>query len=90
MKEADLIADIARQAGVSKAVTKKILRALSTSVSKALKDGEKVTLRGVGNFTVVERKARIVKHPRTGKNVMISARMVPKFKAGSKLKASVK
>ena len=37
------------------------------------------------SFSVVKRKARTAKNPRTGKAVKVPAKKVAKFKAGSKL-----
>jgi DNA-binding protein HU-beta len=55
------------------------------TIQEQLKKGEKVTLIGFGTFSVVKRKARTAKNPRTGKAVKVPAKKVAKFKAGSKL-----
>lgn len=89
MKEKDLIKDIARQTRFSETATKKILRALSTSVAKALKEGEKVPLTGLGTFAVGKRKARKGRNPQTGSLIDIPEKKVTKFKAASKLKKHI-
>ncbi len=45
---------------------------------------------GFGKFSTLDRAARMGVNPRTGEKVHIAAATVPKFSAGSKLKATVK
>ena len=45
---------------------------------------------GFGKFSTSDRAARMGVNPRTGEKVHIAAATVPKFSAGSKLKATVK
>ena len=58
-----------------------------SQVTKALKKGDSVTLVGFGTFSVSQRKARTGRNPQTGKPIKIKAARVPRFKAGTKLKA---
>jgi len=60
------------------------------TITKALIKGEKITLTGFGTFSVSKRAARMGVNPRTGAKIRISARTVPKFKAGKSLKDAVK
>ena len=86
MKESELIKDIASQANISHADAKRALRALSTSISKALKNNDKVNLRGIGVFATAKRNARKGRNPKTGEQITIKEKKVVRFKAGSKLK----
>ena len=90
MNKADLVAKIADSSGVSKAAATKALNAFTTTVTKALKKGDKVTLVGFGTFSVVKRKARNGINPQTGAKIKIKARKVPKFTCGKALKDAVK
>jgi len=56
------------------------------SIKDSLANGEEVKLSGFGNFIVREKSARPGRNPKTGEQVMISARKVVTFKAGPKLK----
>ena len=89
MNKSELIAAVAKEAGVSKAEAEKIVNATISSISKALAKGEKITLIGFGTFDVAKRKATTGRNPRTGEPIKIPARNVPKFSAGSKLKEAV-
>ena len=89
MNKSELIAAVAKEAGVSKAEAEKIVNATISSISKALAKGKKITLIGFGTFDVAKRKATTGRNPRTGEPIKIPARNVPKFSAGSKLKEAV-
>ena len=51
-----------------------------------LKTGEEIKLSSFGNFVVREKSPRPGRNPKTGEEVIISARKVVTFKAGPKLK----
>jgi DNA-binding protein HU-beta len=86
MNKSDLVAKIAEQAGITKAVAEKALAAFTGTVETAIKAGDKVTLIGFGTFSAVTRKARIGRNPATGKEIKIAAKTSGKFSPGSALK----
>ena len=55
-------------------------------IIETLKNGEEVKLSSFGNFVVREKTQRAGRNPKTGEEVIISARKVVTFKAGPKLK----
>lgn len=85
MNKTELVNAMAEKAGMTKVAAKKAMTACFGTIQEQLKKGEKVTLIGFGTFSVVKRKARTAKNPRTGKAVKVPAKKVAKFKAGSKL-----
>ena len=85
MNKADLIAEIAGAAEISKASAAKALDAATKAVAAALKAGDKVTLVGFGTFSVATRGPRTGRNPRTGVNIKIVAKKVAKFKPGKQL-----
>lgn len=90
MTKADLIDAMASGADISKAAAGKALDTLTTTIAKALKKGDKVTLVGFGTFTVTKRKARKGRNPRTGEAIKIAASKSPKFSAGKGFKQAIK
>lgn len=90
MMKAELIANISKEAKITKAAAEKALNSFTSNVTKALKKGDKLTLTGFGTFMVAKRKARSGRNPRTGKEIKIAATKVAKFKPGNKLKETVK
>ena len=89
MNKTELIEKIAATAGLTKADSKKALEATLTAVKDALAAGEKVSLIGLGTFSVNERPAREGINPRTKEKVQIAAKKVAKFKAGAELDAAL-
>ena len=90
MTKAELIANISKEAKITKAGAEKALNSFTSNVTKTLKKGDKLTLTGFGTFMVAKRKARSGRNPRTGKEIRIPATKVAKFKPGNKLRHTVK
>lgn len=90
MTKAELIDKIASGTGLSKADASRALDSTLNSVKSALKKGQKVTLVGFGTFSVVKRKSRKGRNPRTGDVITIPAAKIPKFTAGKSLKDAVR
>jgi DNA-binding protein HU-beta len=81
---------VAAKAGMSKRDADAAVKAVLDTITDALKKGDSVTFTGFGKFSTSARAARMGVNPRTGAKVMIPATTVPKFSAGSALKAAVK
>jgi DNA-binding protein HU-beta len=90
LTKAVLIDKIASGTGLSRTDASRALDSALNSVKSALKKGQKVTLVGFGTFSVVKRKSRKGRNPRTGDIITIPAAKLPRFNAGKKLKNSVK
>lgn len=90
MTKAELVDQMAKDSGITKAAAGAALDSFITNVTKALKkkDG-KVTLVGFGTFAKVRRKARKGRNPQTGEPLKIKARNAVTFKAGKKLKDAI-
>jgi DNA-binding protein HU-beta len=90
MTKAELIDKLASGAGLSKVDASKTLDTTLNAIKGALKKGQKVTLVGFGTFSVVKRKSRKGRNPRTGDVITIPAAKVPKFTSGKALKDAVR
>ncbi len=90
MTKAELVASMAKDAGISKAAAAKALDSVVDGITKTLKkkDG-KVTLVGFGTFAKVRRKARTGVNPATGVKIKIKARNAVTFKPGKALKNAI-
>ncbi len=89
MNKAELIDQMAAQAGLSKADAKRALDAFVDATTGALKGGDRVALVGFGSFAISQRNARTGRNPQTGAPIKIAAKKVVKFKAGSELADTV-
>ena len=67
----------------------KIIDTLFNCVTKALKDGDRVELRGFGTFSTKLRNARIGRNPKTGEPVAIPQKKMPFFKMGKSMRERI-
>ncbi|MCU0435778.1 MAG: HU family DNA-binding protein [Bacteroidia bacterium] len=89
MNKAELIEAIASESNLSKADAGRALDAITGSITKALKKGDKISLVGFGTYSVTKRAARMGRNPQTGKAIKIAAKKVAKFKAGTDLNKTI-
>jgi DNA-binding protein HU-beta len=89
MNKGDLVNEVAAVVGTKKEAQAAVDCVIS-SITKALKKGDAVTLVGFGTFKVTKRKARKGRNPQTGEEIKIKASKAPKFTAGKSLKEAVK
>ena len=89
MNKSDLIGEVAKVVGTKKAAQDAVDCVVS-SITKALKKGQDVSLAGFGTFKVVKRKARKGRNPNTGEEITIKATKAPKFTPGKAFKEAVK
>ena len=90
MTKQEFVSAIAQRADLSSRDAQKAVDAFLDTISDTLKGGGEVNFTGFGKFSVSNRAARQGVNPRTGERVQIAATKVPKFSAGSQLKAAVK
>ena len=88
MNKGDLINEVASVVSTKKEAQGAVDCIFST-ITKALKKKDTVTLAGFGTFKVDKRKARTGRNPQTGEEIKIKAKKVPKFVAGKPLKDAV-
>jgi DNA-binding protein HU-beta len=86
MTKVDLIEQVSQKTELPKRDVERVLEAAIGAVQQALAHGEKVSLTGLGVFTVADRKARLARNPKTGAQVEVPARKAAKFKPAKELK----
>ena len=89
LNKQQLTAKVAGDTGLTKVDAEKAIKAAVGAISAELAAGGNVTLIGFGTFSVMAKKARTGKNPRTGATIKIPAKKVPKFKPGKALKELV-
>ena len=89
MTKADVIDRIAEGTGLTKIETRAVVEGFMTTVADALKDGDRVELRGFGIFEVQHRAPRTARNPQTNEPVQIEARDVPAFRPSTTLREAV-
>jgi nucleoid DNA-binding protein len=88
MNKGDLVNEVAKAMNTKKEAQIAVDCVFST-ITKALKKKDTVTLVGFGTFKVNRRKARTGRNPQTGEEIKIKAKNVPKFVPGKALKDAV-
>ncbi len=86
MNKRELAEAMAEAADISQAAAVRALDGMVAAVTKALQDGESVSIVGFGTFLVRDRAARTGRNPKTGETIQIAASKAPAFKAGKALK----
>ena len=89
MNKTELVEAIASSTEMTKTDVDKVVTAFVDVVTEALVKGDKVSLKGFGNFEVRERGERTGRNPRTGETMTIAASEAPAFKSSSALKNAV-
>ena len=90
MTKQEFIQKVAEKSGLTNRDAAKAVEAFMESVTETLKSGDSINFTGFGKFSAAHRAARQGVNPRTGERVQIPATTVPKFSAGSQLKAALK
>jgi DNA-binding protein HU-beta len=89
VNKAELIEALSAHYDGSKTEAAKALNAVVQTITYKTAAGEKVSITGFGVFEKVHRSARMVRNPRTGERKKAKATAVPRFRAGTDLKAYV-
>ncbi len=89
MTKADIVDNIAQATGLTKVETEAVVDGFLATVSKAMKEGKTIEIRGFGSFKVKKRKARMARNPRTGDEVFVDEHYVPIFKVSKELRNGV-
>jgi integration host factor subunit beta len=89
MTKAEIIKMLADQVGLTRREAAEVLSVVLTGVVQAIRNGEKVELRGFGSFRTRKRQARAGRNPRTGAQVRVPPKVVPYFKPGKQLRETL-
>lgn len=85
--KADIIEKVYERIGFSKKEASDLVEKAFDAIKEELRNGEKVKISGFGKFVVKSKKDRVGRNPRTGEEMVITARRVITFKVSQVLKA---
>ncbi len=89
MVKADIVNIVHEKVGFTKAEASEVVEAILQVVKETLQNGEVVQVVGFGSFVVRNKKERVGRNPKTGKEIKIDPRNVLTFKASQILRAKV-
>jgi DNA-binding protein HU-beta len=87
MTKIEMVDKIGENVALPKKDIEKVLDQFVKISQDALKAGVKVSLTGLGSFSVKQRKGRMARNPKTGEKVEVPPKKVVKFKPGKDLTA---
>lgn len=86
----DMVDKVHSTLGTTKADAERAVEAIIDTITACLKNGEEVSIAGLGIFEAKTRAGRTGRNPRTGATIQIKAMKVPKFRASKTLKDALK
>lgn len=89
MNKSELVAVVAKEAGVARGSASRVIDAMLNAVIETLKEKDEVRIVGFGTFTTRERKETTARNPRTREIITVPASFLPVFRPGKFLKKEV-
>lgn len=89
MNKQGLVEMVHGKLGGTKVQAEDIVDSIFGTIIETMKKGQEVSVAGFGIFSVKGRAARMARNPKTGEQVKVAAKKVPKFRAAKGLKDAV-
>lgn len=87
MTKSELIENISAQnTNLTKKQVEFIVNGVFSSIKDALRNDDKVEIRGFGSFKIREKNSKTGRNPKTGDKVDVPSKKVPYFKPGKEIK----
>ncbi|MGI4756234.1 MAG: HU family DNA-binding protein [Janthinobacterium lividum] len=86
MTKAELVDQVTSLDDLPRRVSDVIVETFFEGIVQALKEDEKVEIRGFGSFRTRQRNSRTGRNPKTGVKVDVPAKRVPYFKPSKELR----
>lgn len=90
MNKQDIAEKVHSVIGTTKADAERAVEAMIEVIVTTLKNGDEVSIAGLGIFKTKTRAARTARNPRTGASVQVPSMRVPKFQPAKALKEAVR
>ncbi len=89
MTKSDLVEFLSEKLSLPKGRAEEVVNCVFDSMEKALREGQRIEIRGFGSFEIREYKAYEGRNPRTGEAVEVKPKKLPFFKVGKELKERI-
>lgn len=86
MIKQDIVARVSAKMGMTKVRAEEAVDCVIDALKNAMKEGERIELRGFGVFVVKPRKSGIGRNPRTGAEVPIPPGKTVRYKPGKDIR----
>ena len=89
MNKSELVDVLAQRANLTQKKAEAVVNVIFDSMTEALRQGDRIEIRGFGSFVNKEYNAYTGRNPRTGESIEVAAKRLPFFKVGKELKEKV-
>ncbi|MGM0576353.1 MAG: HU family DNA-binding protein [Myxococcota bacterium] len=89
MNRSELVEEISKDKALPRKAADAAVSAVFDTIFEAIKEDERVEIRGFGSFTTRHYDAYTGRNPRTGEPVDVAAKRLPFFKVGKDLRKRV-
>ena len=89
MTKADLVEEVTALGDLTRRDSDVVVETIFDAMVDALREDDKIEIRGFGSFRTRQRKPRIGRNPKTGDRVEVPAKRVPFFKPSKDLRDAV-
>jgi integration host factor subunit beta len=90
MIKADIVKQLSEQSNLNHKLAKIVVDTIIDTIRKAIISGERVEIRGFGNFSLRSYKPYKGRNPRNGEIVEVPAKRLPYFRVGKELKETIR
>ncbi len=89
MKKSDLISLLAARENLTEGKAARIINLIFDGFKDALAKGDRIEIRGFGNFVMRDYRTYTGRNPKTGDKLEIKPKRLPYFKVGKELKEKI-
>ena len=89
MTKSELIETVVEQGDYPRRQVELAVNTIFDAMVAALADGERIEIRGFGNFTVRHYEAYVGRNPKSGEPVRVPEKQMPFFKVGKDLRERI-
>lgn len=89
MNKSDLVERIVERARLPRKRAEAVVNLMFDEMAEALRQDDRIEIRGFGSFTCKHYRARAGRNPRTGETIPVPAKRLPFFKVGKELRFRV-
>ncbi len=89
LKKSDLIKILAERKGLNNRIAGKVVENFFDAIKEAIKEGNRVEIRGFGSFELREYDSYTGINPRTKERIKVPPKKLPFFKPGKELRDRV-
>jgi len=86
MTKADLVEEVSRALAASRKDAEQVVENVFEAIVQALRNDEKIEIRGFGSFRTRKRRGRTGRNPKTGAKVQVPPKRIPFFKPSKEMK----